>query len=167
MERFARFVDLEVRSSRNGVYKQIPGCAAKCALSLDPGQRFIVIPEYLDVGIDEDARQPGLPGEPLIVGDHGDLAEVVVVLLAEEFDLFPGYVDGVVDHCAQIEQQVDLSGCFQLVKGLFLERLEVVEGEFAEDGNVEQVVGLFDGDHFSSLSNASDSVVSLAYRRRL
>src|SRR3989338_5332307 len=38
-------------------------------LCLNPSQRLIVIVEHLDIGVDEDARQPGLPGDPLVVGD--------------------------------------------------------------------------------------------------
>ena len=89
-----------------------------------------------------------MPGDPLVVGDHGYFVEVVVVFAAEELDLFPGNIQRVIDHRAQVEQQVDRAGRFQFVQGLFLERLEVGEGEFAEHGDVDEVFGLFDGDHF-------------------
>ena len=112
-----------------------------------PGQRLIVIIEHLNVGIDEDARQPGLPGEPLVGGDHGDLAEVVIVFAAEEFDFLPRDIHGVVDHSAQVEQHVYRAGGFQFVQRLLFKQLEIGKGEFADDGNVDEVVGLFDGNH--------------------
>ena len=91
------------------------GVVARRSLGLNPGPRFRVIGKHTYIRIHEDARQPRLPGEPLVVGDHGDLAEVVVVFAAEEFDLFPSHVDGVADHRAQVEQQVDRAGRFQFV----------------------------------------------------
>ena len=115
---------------------------------LSPSLRFLIIREHLYVRIHEDARQPCLPGEPLVFGDHGDLVEVVVVFAAEELDLLPGHVEGVANHRAQVEQQIQFAGGFQFVQGLLFEGLEVGDGKFAEDGHVDQVLGLFDGDHF-------------------
>ena len=83
---------------------------AQRSLGLNPSLRFLVIRKHAYIRIHEDPRQPGLPGDPLVAGDDGDLVEVVVVLAAEEFDLFPRHVHGVVDHGAQVEQQVDGAG---------------------------------------------------------
>ena len=85
---------------------------AQRSLGLYPSTRFSVIRKRPYIRIHEDARQPCLPGDPLVVCDHGDLAEVVVVFAAEEFDLFPGHIDGVTNHGAQVEQQVHCTGCF-------------------------------------------------------
>lgn len=120
---------------------------ARRSLGLNPSLRFFIIRKHLYVGVNEDARQPCLPSEPLIVGDHGYFSEVVVVFAAEEFDLFPSHVHGVADHRAQVKQQVHRAGGFELVYRLLFECLEIGDGKFTEHGDVDEVFGLFDGDH--------------------
>ena len=62
-------------------------------LRLNPSLRFLVIRKHAYIGVYKDARQPCLPSDPLVAGDDGDLAEIMVVFAAEEFDFFPGHIN--------------------------------------------------------------------------
>ena len=56
----------------------------------------------------------------------------------------------VADHAAQVEQQVDFAGRFEFVQRVLFELFEIGDGEFAHDGDVDEVAAFFDGDHFLS-----------------
>lgn len=114
---------------------------------LRPTLSFSVFPKHPNIRIHEQARQPRLPRQPLVIGDDGDLIEIMVVCAAEEFDLFPRDIRRVVDHAAQVEYQVGLVAALEFVQRVFFELLEIGEGEVTHDGDVDEVGLVFDGDH--------------------
>ena len=83
---------------------------------------------------------------PEVVGDDGDAAEVVVVVV-EEAQLFGGDVDGVVWSEGSVEEDVGAVYALEALEDGGFEGFEVFKGEFVVEGNVEAVVLLADGNH--------------------
>jgi hypothetical protein len=113
-------------------------CAVSAAVGSQPGARLVLVVEHLDLGGDEELRHPGAPGQPLVLGQHRDAAEIARVL-ARELDLLPRHVEREAGHLAQVEEQVDRPLELDVVIDHVLELLVVGQGEFAEDGRGQPV----------------------------
>ena len=102
--------------------------------NFQPALRFGRFSEDLQVGFDEDARQPSAPRHPLAFGDDGNAPEVMRVGTCKN-DVLPRHIHREINHLAQVEQQIDrLPDAFRLVFVLrAVEELSVEEVALALD----------------------------------
>src|SRR5574340_636088 len=112
----------------------------------DPGLGQLQFVEQADISRHEHAVDPHAPCNPLVTGEDGDAAEIVLVL-ARKFQFLPCDVDTVGEHVAQVEQHVDRALELDTVVNRLLEFAVVVQRELAHHGDGNLVVLDVQGDH--------------------
>src|SRR5574340_1291193 len=112
----------------------------------DPGLGQLQFVEQADISRHEHAVDPHAPCNPLVTGEDGDAAEIVLVL-ARKFQFLPGHVAAVEEHVAQVEQHVDRALELDAVVNRLLEFAVVVQRELAHHGDGNLVVLDVQGDH--------------------
>jgi len=118
---------------------------------------FVV--EYLQLSVQKHLRQQCRPRDPFSLAQNGDAANVMPVL-ASEADVFDDRVERIVNHVAEIDQQVHLSLAVELLNHFIFESLVVGERELAEHAYHGEFAFVLNGDH-DEQSHAQASRASL------